>query len=131
MSAQQDLQAKEWSALYDELETLLEKHGAQDSFGNGDFWLVDDNYGSPQHKVCVTRVSFLTRPMAAEIQRALPKYSLSWEVLFSLDKPELRPTENDLGVLVRKGDIKEYWSAERMKAEFGNSFRWGLSLADK
>lgn len=131
MNAPQDVQAKEWVALYDELGALLEKHGTRNSLGKGDFWLVEDNYGSPQHKVCVTHVSFLTRPMAAEIQRALRKYSLGWEVLFSLDKSELRPTDDDLGILVRKGDIKEYWSAERMKAVFGTDFRWGLSLADK
>lgn len=131
MTVQNDVQAKEWEALYDELGVLLEKHGTQNPFGEGDFWLVDDNYGSPQHKVCVTRITFLTRPVAVEVQRTLRKYSLGWEVLFSLDKPELRPTDDDLGVLVRKSDIKEYWSAERMKAEFGTDFRWGLSLAAK
>ena len=129
MTVQQDVQAKEWEALYDELGALLEKHGTQNPFGEGDFWLVDDNYGSPQHKVCVTRITFLTRPLAVEVQRTLQKYSLGWEVLLSLDKPELRPTDDDLGVLVRKSDIKEYWSAKRMKAEFDTDFRWGLSLA--
>ena len=128
MDAHGARQTKEWEALYQELTTLLEKHGTQNPIGDGDFWIVDDNYGSAQHKVCVARVSFLTRPLAGEVQRLLRKYSLAWEVLFSLDKAELRPTENDLGVLVRKSDIKECWSAERMKKAFGNEFRWGLSL---
>lgn len=129
MDTHEDRQAKEWQALYAELGAVLEQHGVQNPYGDGDFWIVDDNYGSSQHKVCVTRLSFLTRPLAVEVQRLLPKYSLAWEVLFSLDKAELRPTENDLGVLVRKGDIKEYWSAERMKNAFGKEFRWGPSIA--
>jgi hypothetical protein len=129
VDAHEERQPKEWAALYAELGALLEKHGTQNPYGDGDFWIVDDNYGSPQHKVCVTRISFLTRPLATEVQRVLRNYSLAWEVLFSLDKAEPRPTENDLGVLVRKSDIKEYWSAERMKMAFGNDFRWGLSLA--
>jgi hypothetical protein len=129
VDSHEQLQAKEWEALYAELSALLESHGTQNPIGDGDFWIVDDNYGSPQHKVCVTRLPFLTRPVAIEVQRILRKYSLPWEVLFSLDKAELRPTENDLGVLVRKSDILEHWSAERMKKTFGKDFRWGLSVA--
>jgi len=122
-------QEQEWDALFSELTVLLERHGTQDPFGDADFWIVDDNYGSPQHKVCVHRISFLTRPLALEVQRALRKYSLAWEVLFSLDKAELRPTENDLGILVRKADVQEYWSVERMQKAFASQFRWGLSVA--
>ena len=129
MTTREEHQAKEWDALYEELEALLRKHGTQNPYGDGDFWIVDDNYGTPQHKVCVTRVSFLTRPLAVEVQRVLRRYALAWEVLFSLDKADLRPTENDLGILVRKSDIQELWSTERMQRAFGKEFRWGLSLA--
>ena len=129
MNDHDELQQREWDALYAELGALLDEHGKQNPYGDGDFWVVDDNYGSPQHKVCVTRVSFLTRPVALEVQRILRKYSLAWEVLFSLDKAELRPTANDLGVLVRKTDIQEHWSAERMQQAFGSEFRWRPSLA--
>jgi hypothetical protein len=125
----EDIQAMEWEALFAELAGLLEGYGTQDPYGDGDFWIVDDNYGSAQHKVCVTRLMFLTRPVAVEVQRVLRKYSLPWEVLFSLDKAEMRPSEDDLGVLVRKSDSKEYWNVERMKKAFGNEFRWGLSIA--
>ena len=79
--------------------------------GDGDFWVVDDNFGSLQHKVCVARISFLTRPLAVEVQITLRKYSHGWAGMSSLDKPELRPTEDDLGILVRQSDIREYWSA--------------------
>ena len=129
MDAHDKRQAKEWEALYEELGALLEKRGTQDPYGHGDFWIVDDNYGTPQHKVCVTRISFLTRPLAVEVQRVLRKYSLAWEVLFSLDKAELRPTPEDLGVLVRKSDIQEHWNTKRMQKAFGKEFRWRLSLA--
>ena len=129
MTDHDELQAREWQLLYAELTTVLECHGKQNPAGDGGFWIVDDNYGSPQHKVCVNQVSFLTRPIAVEVQRLLRKYSLGWEVLFSLDRPALRPTENDLGVLVRKTDIQEHWSVERMQKAFGGAFRWRPSLA--
>src|SRR3954462_581293 len=131
METHDECQEREWRALYAALSVLLEKHGKADAHGDGDFWIVDDNYGSAQHKVCVTRVSFLTRPLAAAVQRRLRVHSLAWEVLFSLDKPELRPTENDLGILVRKHDIQEHWSADRMQKAFGSEFRWSPPRAAK
>lgn len=118
------VQEREWQTLYKELTGLLERHGKQDAHGRGDFWIVDDNYGSTQHKVCVTRLSFLTRPIAADVQRLLRNYTLGWEVLFSLDDEKMRPTPDDLGVSVRKTDIRECWSSERMRKAFGAEFRW-------
>jgi hypothetical protein len=120
---------EEWQALYAELTSLLERHGKQDPFGDGDFWIVDDSWGSPQHKVCIFRLPFLTRPLALEIQRLIRQYSLPWEVLLSLDNPEHRPTPDDLGVTVRKADIEEAWSQDRMQRAFGSEFRWRLTLA--
>jgi hypothetical protein len=116
--------AQEWKVLYSELRAVLEKHGREDPFGNGDFWVVDDDYGSPQHKVCVTRVSFLTRPLALEVQRLIRKYSRSWEVLFAFDLNDSRKDPSDLGITVRKADIEERWNVERMASSFGTEFRW-------
>src|SRR4051794_10502118 len=89
METHDECQEREWRALYAALSVLLAKHGKQNVYGDGDFWIVDDNDGSSQHKVRVTRASFLTRPLALAVQRRLRIHSLAWEVLFFLDKPEL------------------------------------------
>ena len=122
-------QAAEWDALYADLRALLATYGHEDAVGNGDFWLVDDNYGTPQHKVCVTRISFITRPLCLEIQRAIRKYSLPWEVLLALDLKDARKDPDDFGVTVRKADIEECWNADRVSKAFGSDFKWRLSLA--
>jgi len=123
------LRATEWKALYDELRPVLEKYGREDPLGDADYWVVDDDWGSPQHKVCVTRVSFLTRSLALEVQRLLRRYSLPWEVLFSFDKDDPRRDPSDLGITVRKADIEECWNVERMAKAFGSEFKWRPSLA--
>lgn len=109
MDTHADHQEKEWDALYAELGALLGKHGTENAFGDADFWIVDDNYGNPQHKVCMHRIAFLTRPLAIEVQRVLRKYSLAWEVLFSLDKEGMRPTET----------ILESWSGSQTSRNIG------------
>ena len=129
METYEQCQEREWEALYAELAELLQRHGREDPFGNHDYWIVDDNYGSPQHKVCVARLSFITRPLAHGVQRVIRKYSLPWEVLFSLDKDDLRPTSEDMGITVRKADIEECWNVERMERAFGAEFRWQFKRA--
>jgi hypothetical protein len=52
-------QEKEWEELYDQLSEILSCYGVSNPFGDGDFWLIDDNYSSPQHKVCVARLQTL------------------------------------------------------------------------
>lgn len=122
-----ELQNEEWTKLYDELQQLLARHGREDAFGEGDFWVVDDNYGSPQHKVCVSRASFLTKIMASEVQQKIRTYSLPWEVIFAFDPRDERLDSADLGILVRKTDIQEHWDTGRMKRLLGNDFRWCLN----
>lgn len=118
------VQETEWDALYADLNAILSAHGREDPFGKADYWLVDDNYGSPQHKVCVTQISFLTRSLCRECQRLIRRYSLPWEILFSLEN---RVNESELGVTVTKSSMDEYWNAERLAEQHGRSFRWNLT----
>jgi hypothetical protein len=122
-------QVEEWESLYDALTNLLANYGKEDAFGNGDYFVVSDNYGTPQQKVCVGKVSFITRPLALDIQRLIRKYSLAWEVLLDFDPRDPRLNKEDFGITVRKADIEECWNAKRMSDTFGNEFRWQPSLA--
>ena len=124
-------QEQEWRALYATLSAILSGFGTENSFGEDDYWLVDDNYGSPQHKICVARISFITRPLVAEIQRALRQYALPWEVLFAFDPRDPRLDPADLGITVRKADIEECWDPKRLAQAFGPEFKWNPALALK
>ena len=77
-------QYKEWESLFDELTAVLEKHGKHDAFGDGDFYLIDDYYSSPQHKVECTSPSVFTPSLLVEVQNILKRFSRRWEVIFAL-----------------------------------------------
>jgi hypothetical protein len=47
MEMDEDKQAAEWDVLYDRLIAVLAPFGKDDPFGEGDYWIVDDNYGHP------------------------------------------------------------------------------------
>jgi hypothetical protein len=124
----EERQRQEWEALYFELKELLSGQGKEDPYGNGDFWIVDDNYGSPQHKVCVFEVSFITQPLALEVQRLLRKHSLAWEVLFAFDKPDPRRDPNDLGISVHKPRSRNAGMWNEWKRHSGSNSVGGRDL---
>jgi hypothetical protein len=116
--------ADEWQALYAELRTLLAMYGREDPYGEGDFWLVDDDWGGPQQKVCMFNASFITPALCRQVQGLLGKYLQAWKVIFAFDKPDPRRHPEDLGLTVTKSGIEEHWDAQRMAGAFGAEFRW-------
>lgn len=73
----------EWKEMYGLLLDILERHGRHDPFGDGDFFLVDDDYGSKQHKIECTSKAVFTPVLAAEIQQLLESFK-GWEVTVAL-----------------------------------------------
>ncbi len=122
----EEVQIREWESLFEALQSALAEYGNEDAFGDGDFWIVDDNYGTPQHKVCVHRAAFLTRPMVAAVQTLLKGWTLRWEVIFSFDDDDPRRHPDDLGLTVRANEIVEHWDHERMRSSYGSEFQWGI-----
>ena len=49
---------QEWEALYDKLRMALAEDGKNDPYGEGDYWIVDDDWGGYHQKVCITNPKF-------------------------------------------------------------------------
>jgi hypothetical protein len=124
------IQLKEWDALYCELQDALSKFGREDAFGDGDYWIVDDNYSSPQHKVCVHQVSFITLPMVTAVQRLLRGRQLRWEVLVVFDFHDPQRHPDDHGLTITAHQVVEHLSQDRMRKTYGTAFHWGLRAID-
>lgn len=73
---------REWEALYCQLREVLSRHGVEAPLGAGDFFLVADDFGSPQHKVECTS-SFLKSSVVEEVQYVLRQYKRNWTVIFA------------------------------------------------
>jgi hypothetical protein len=81
-------QFKDWERLYERLTTILSKHGSLNPVGDGDFFLIDDYYGSPQHKVECTSSAVFTPELVADVQAELLVFSEDWEVIFVFSSPK-------------------------------------------
>lgn len=118
------LRRQEWEALYAEIRATLAALGREDAFGEGDFWVVDDDWGGFRHKVCVTRLAFLTPSLAQAVQGVLRRMHLPWEVILALDFPDAARPPDGEGVLVSKSSIEPRWDAGRLRRDHGAQFRW-------
>jgi hypothetical protein len=84
---QQELEAarqQEWKRLYASLEATLSVHGMNDPFGDGDYFLIDDDYGAYQHKIECSKESFFRSGALVDTQELLCKHDGPWEVIFAL-----------------------------------------------
>jgi hypothetical protein len=59
MNKQDDAHDRLWNDLYGRIVALLRQHGHEDPCGDGDYWVVDDNYGWRRHIVNVFDLKML------------------------------------------------------------------------
>lgn len=116
---------EEWAQLYERLRGVLRQRGAEDPSGRaGDFWLVDDDWGTPQHKVVVFNLAIVTPQLAGEIQQLLAGRSYAWEVWFQLELRD-RQGGDPLGIIVMADRVEELWDRIALQHDLPNAFRWG------
>jgi len=115
-------QDTEWRLLYAKLSALLESAGEPDPYGNGDYWLVDDNWGSRQHKLCVFRIEALTTTLIEEIQKILKPFGREWELLVALDLQDKRYTGGPEGMVVTADRVRELWDRRLLKEQLGYEY---------
>ena len=70
-----------WEALYDALLDVLSSLGTNHPDGEGDFWIVDDDWGGNLHKVCITEPDFWSNSVKDVIQKLLATSFSDWGVM--------------------------------------------------
>jgi hypothetical protein len=103
---------KRWEILYEKLSKSLGALGQENAYGNGDFWIVDDDYGDTAHKLCLTKLSFLQPQVIKAIQSSLRSYS-DWRVLVQMEAElngEQLPPE---GLMIYADHVEQHWDKVR------------------
>lgn len=121
-----EMQAFQWEQSYAAILAILNRHGVENAFGEGDFWLLDDNYGCREHLVYVFRMAALRQGLAAELQSLLRAPALEgWSIRIALD---LRPADGEPvrpeGIIVFAHAVEEHWNRHALHARFGDAFHW-------
>lgn len=116
--------ACEWSTIYARLLTLLEQYGVIDAFGEGDYWLVDDDWGDRLHKLHVFNLNVLTPELVGALNQQLANHP-GWKIMVTLDVHS--PTAEEIppdGLILDGISVDEHWDRTRLKFLFGCTFHW-------
>ena len=76
--------SSEWSELHHELSAFLSKWGRSSPFGEGDYWLLDDNWGNGEHLVYIYKENYLTPALVQGIKEIIKRFP-RWKVVISMD----------------------------------------------
>jgi hypothetical protein len=113
----------EWKALFDRLTAVLQRHGKGDAFGEGDFFLVDDEVGEPAQKIELQNPDVLTPTLIADLQAELKGWRNDWYVVITLHFEDVDP-QLDPGMLVVWADhVDEALDREQYGRLLGPRFK--------
>jgi hypothetical protein len=114
------VRSREWRALYEALSTLLESRGRSSAFGDGDYWLLDDNYGNGEHLLYIFQEPFLTPDLIYEIRDALRGFG-AWKVVVSMDVTDWdRNVVPPMGLVISATTIKDELRREFLTGNLKN-----------
>jgi CO dehydrogenase/acetyl-CoA synthase delta subunit len=102
---------QEWISLYGALRDILSQFGTEDPYGDGDYWIVDDNWGDRSHKVEVSKIAFLTPMLIASVKGALQHYP-SWRVLLQVNQTVGASPATTAGYTVRRDGVESVGAPE-------------------
>ncbi|MES2280546.1 MAG: hypothetical protein V4542_03960 [Pseudomonadota bacterium] len=114
----------EWRTLYDAIRVVCAKHGTEDPYGKGDYWVVDDNWGGVSQKLVVSSPSFLTPKLVEELADCISDKKLyGAQILVAL---ELKTADGRLapmmGLLIDSQGATEEWDLASIRKQVGEDF---------
>jgi hypothetical protein len=84
-------QEREWILLHDRITAALDGFGKKDPFGNGDYWLVDDNWGTELHQIEFQNLNLLQPSVIKTLQGLLGDFT-KWRITVCADIAAPRTT---------------------------------------
>jgi hypothetical protein len=119
MAEEDDLtqQEREWGMLHDRLSEVLRQFGVEDHFGNGDYLLVDDNYGWQRHIIEVQKLHMFELPVVKIVQSLLREFP-GWEVNMIVDVPGTEQSWPNMGIMIRGNSIVDDLQRQYLPKQF-------------
>jgi hypothetical protein len=110
-------QERVWGHLYHRIKKVLRRFGVEDHFGDGDYLLVNDNYGWRRHKIEIHKLRMLD-PKIVNLLRALLRGVPDWEIVIAIDIPGTEKSWPLMGLTIREREIVDGLQREYLPPEF-------------
>lgn len=118
-------QNESWQALYERIVSLLPTYGIESAIGEGDYWVLDENWGPRQHKVCVFNLSMLRNNVVRSLQELLKEFP-DWGIMLAVDVPEMENIWPPMDLIIREHEIidglqRQYFPPEYQSIQYEGS----------
>jgi len=117
--AEDAIQESEWVQLHDLISKALDQFGKKNAFREGDYWLLDDNWGWRRHQLEVQKVELL-RPHVIKALQALLVDFPNWDMTVRVDVPGKEKVWPGMGVVIYPNEIVDELQREFLPSEFKN-----------
>lgn len=97
-------QEAEWTTLYRSITATLRQFGVENAYGEGDYWVLDENWGVRQQKIEFHQLRMLSPPIIEALQRDLVPHP-DWEIVVGLDVPGKEDVWPPMGLIVRPSEV--------------------------
>jgi hypothetical protein len=75
----------QWIELNAALENVMKSFGKSDPMGNGDYWILDDDWGGPWQKICIFNLKLLKSGLLEKIHDLVKQRFPQWDVAIALE----------------------------------------------
>jgi hypothetical protein len=103
--------------LYDKIAETLDQFGRRDVFGNGDYWLVDDNWGQYRHLIEIQNLNLLQPRIVKLLQSQLSDYP-HWEIRVGIDVVKDDRKWPGMGLTIYSDEILDELQRSYLPPEF-------------
>lgn len=110
-------QDREWQTLYTRISETLDQFGRKDAFGNGDYWLIDDNWGARRHLLEIQNLDLLKPHVVKSLQSLLNDYP-DWEISAGVDVIKDNRNWPGMGLIIYSDEIIDKLERDYLPAEF-------------
>jgi hypothetical protein len=112
-------QEREWQTLQDRIIDLLQRFGRKDAFGDGDYWLLDDNWGRHRQELEIQNLNLLQPHIIKSLQALLADLP-NWYITAQVDVSGKEDIWPGMGVIIYPDEIVDELRREFLPEEFRN-----------
>ena len=110
-------QFEAWEVLHERISEVMHAFGTEDHLGDGDYLIVDDNYGWRRHSIEVHRLHILRPEIVAQVQNLLDDYP-DWEIVMAVDVPGTETSWPRMGITIHKHEIIDDLQRQYLPEEY-------------
>ena len=94
----------EFKRCYIDMRETCKPYGENDNRGNGDYWVMDDDYGCRQHRLYINNLELLRTPLVEELYDLVRTKWPEWSIMFIIAIEDHWP---DMGMIIEADGIKD------------------------